>query len=748
MTRRRGCRALGLEVTWTFEFVGHGTLLHPRRDTVALDVGNRCEHGLLDQHQDEGLGPSTSRLVVTRPELVYDHLVGPWLDRADSGVDVRGVGWAPVITTHYSPDFDGVVSALLVQRLVEDGELPPWADALSHFAGAIDQGRLRFDKAWLETGRLPISCAFYARLGDDDTSRMQRGLSLLRAELAHLAQAVGDGGRWTASLFTGAHMGGWCSTDEGADIARDLRADYERYRADLATPGRVRADVTARLPLAPVGGAPWHPRLAARRDAKAMVVSEVPDSRMFKDWARADGFELLVIPRQLPRGVEGRTWLVVSIDPLAEDAQSEGRVTLRGLGAALESAERATRLAGGGDTRTGSPRWPGASNDDPWYDGRGHAYGIVDVPRDKSVLRHDQVVDLALDCSQWRLATETPSWSLQVVCPAAPRSGERVEPQAREAVGAGTATGLTRSLLHTVDRHLERIAERVDLPRELAHYGDAVEVRAYDVAWTWSPDVVATRFQVTYTGADLLAFLTDAGAWIAGLRDARWVLDAPLDVLPGEPTERVELAQLIYSRLTGTNLDLHPSMRVDHETYVAGGNVVRVPECDAAEDGWWCGVATAHLVHCYYILLAANLLEANRGEDEAERARVIRSALADLDLGAVSVHPRQQATYERLRAQSDASELTDKLRHQSDALRAEINNREEKSISFFVFVIGLMGLVEAVDVASELFKIGEGWARLILCVLFLALASLGLKVYRVNVIGEVRDRIRARLGGE
>ena len=59
-----------------------------------------------------------------------------------------------------------------------------------------------------------------------------------------------------------------------------------------------------------------------------------------------------------------------------------------------------------------------------------------------------------------------------------------------------------------------------------------------------------------------------------------------------------------------------------------------------------------------------------------------------------------------------------------------------------------MGLVEAVDVASELFNLGEGWARLILCVLFLALASLGLKVYRVNVISEVRDRIRARLGGE
>ena len=72
--------------------------------------------------------------------------------------------------------------------------------------------------------------------------------------------------------------------------------------------------------------------------------------------------------------------------------------------------------------------------------------------------------------------------------------------------------------------------------------------------------------------------------------------------------------------------------------------------------------------------------------------------------------------------------------------------------SLGVLRVGPVGLARRIATGGGLpwrpATFGEGWARLILCVLFLALASLGLKVYRVNVISEVRDRIRARLGGE
>ena len=47
-------------------------------------------------------------------------------------------------------------------------------------------------------------------------------------------------------------------------------------------------------------------------------------------------------------------------------------------------AEGAYRAAHGGETRSGLPRYEDAycTHDDPWYDGRGHDFGIVDSPRD------------------------------------------------------------------------------------------------------------------------------------------------------------------------------------------------------------------------------------------------------------------------------------------------------------------------------------------------------------------------------
>ena len=127
MLKRRGSADLGLQVDWQFEFVGHGKVLSSRPDTVALDVGNRLEPGVLDQHHDRDLAPSTSRLILEHPDLAYDHLMSPWLRRADDGVALEGKVWSPIITTHWSSDLDAVVSALLVQELVKNGTLPDWA---------------------------------------------------------------------------------------------------------------------------------------------------------------------------------------------------------------------------------------------------------------------------------------------------------------------------------------------------------------------------------------------------------------------------------------------------------------------------------------------------------------------------------------------------------------------------------------------------------------------------------------------
>jgi hypothetical protein len=79
---------------------------------------------------------------------------------------------------------------------------------------------------------------------------------------------------------------------------------------------------------------------------------------------------------------------VISVDP------SSG-LALTDLGARLDERESAARerlrAQHGVDlTRTGEPR-PGYANSDPWYDGRGHEYTIVDSPRAGSVLTVDEV---------------------------------------------------------------------------------------------------------------------------------------------------------------------------------------------------------------------------------------------------------------------------------------------------------------------------------------------------------------------
>jgi hypothetical protein len=45
----------------------------------------------------------------------------------------------------------------------------------------------------------------------------------------------------------------------------------------------------------------------------------------------------------------------------------------------------------------GTPRYPEISpSPDPWYDGRGHNYTIVDSPRSGTLLRYQQIIDCVL----------------------------------------------------------------------------------------------------------------------------------------------------------------------------------------------------------------------------------------------------------------------------------------------------------------------------------------------------------------
>jgi hypothetical protein len=89
---------------------------------------------------------------------------------------------------------------------------------------------------------------------------------------------------------------------------------------------------------------------------------------------------------------------IISVKP-------DSGITLKTLGARIEEEEAASRRALYGqddrvvDRETGQVKTPraGYSNPDPWYDGRGHQYTILDSPRSGTVLSPERIEELILE---------------------------------------------------------------------------------------------------------------------------------------------------------------------------------------------------------------------------------------------------------------------------------------------------------------------------------------------------------------
>ncbi|GMV41635.1 MAG: hypothetical protein AMXMBFR64_33510 [Myxococcales bacterium] len=397
---RTGARDLGLVTDWRFSFVDHGTPLQPISDAVILDVGNHLGPGILDQHQGDALGASTSELVLRWPEYVYDHLMSDWNRRARDGQALAGTPWSPAIVTHQFPDFDGVVSAHLAIRLVEDGDLPPYAAALVAYSTLVDAGRYRVETDHMETATHAVHMAFLAldTLRDkehperDDAWQMRTGIELLATAMCRVAEArVTAGSRpihAMADLLPGEPgVSAWRRDGVGAEIAPILDADLPTFlSADLPHARRIMVSLPSASGV--IEGVP------------GLVLGAPPVSKLSKYWVRGSGIPYLIWPyaecgSRIATLVDGEPRfprVVLSLDP---GWRADGRAPLlTGLGRALEEAEVAARAAQkDGDTRPRTPRFadPDCTCSDPWYDGRGHGHTIVDSPRDGTVLTYEAI---------------------------------------------------------------------------------------------------------------------------------------------------------------------------------------------------------------------------------------------------------------------------------------------------------------------------------------------------------------------
>lgn len=397
---RVGARSLGLSVTWRYHFVGHGTLLEPARDTVALDVGGQLCAGVIDQHQDGGLARSTSELLLRFPELVYGHLMNGWLERRDDGQALQGRAFAPTIVTHAAPDFDAMVSAWLVKQLVEQGAYPPCAAALVEYASRVDQGAWKVDLGQPDLATDALHLAYLMIMNQEEwrnDAMLERGFRLLDVALSALVADVQSPWKLRAEHFTPRADGplrAWRNVPEFAEVSAALLRDFAAYR-DVDKPA-ADASRTCLLPAADHGEPIRVP----------VFVAPVPTkSKLNKYWVRADGFPFFICPladapnvAESPRQrAASPSRVILSLDPTWRTAGGR-RPTLQGLGFRLEQAEAARRRDGGAtDPRGQPPRYEDGScdNADPWYDGRGHDHTIVDTPRAGTVLAFDEIVAIA-----------------------------------------------------------------------------------------------------------------------------------------------------------------------------------------------------------------------------------------------------------------------------------------------------------------------------------------------------------------
>jgi hypothetical protein len=467
-----GTRELGIYVKWSFGFVGHGSSATTTPGVVYLDVGNRLCRGVLDQHQDDSLGGCTSDLIVSHPEYVYNHLLDEVLSQHARGLLPAGTTLHLRIITHVNPDWDGMVSAFLVQRLVEDGELPAYTPALVAYSRDVDQGRFSI-RRYLEAGEsglralslLPhLAGLVVTYTHRDHAEALAAGMSLVRATIDGLLAAVPGPWSWTQDTFEtlqwtqeGPQLapgaGAWAKRNSFGGYSERIMADLDVWKAESADAARedILLPVDAResrVVLEPV------PSILLRRPSKSMLN---------KYWARAEGFLLFVCPYAGGMGSNGSlgtdevsSRVVISLPDDAGSWPAHQRPAhFRGLGALLEREETRLRLARS-QRRVGRPRWDDAAycdNADPWYDGRGHFFRILDTPRVGTLLPYANIVAHLKNARAWapldvEAADLTVDFHLSLPDAAPPMDGPDAEPlRAQSAWGPGGLSGTLRTWL-------------------------------------------------------------------------------------------------------------------------------------------------------------------------------------------------------------------------------------------------------------------------------------------------------------
>lgn len=392
---------MNADIHVTFKFMARRTAdvmgQPPPAGCVYVDWGDQNEGPFFDHY---GLAEVTCSTALVNSEEGWKRLRG-------IAAEARRTGSPMCVVTHRSPDLDSVASACTVLRAVcEDGE-PLHRDVVQYVL-AKDQGT--------EVGEDParsVALLFQAlkyQCADKDEETMWMGISLVDAvDRAARTRSFRLGWNDPADLVG--------TPGDTRTVQAAILDSRKRLRGVLANAPRL----LLALPSATGGN-----RKFGWVDGCLLDFAQLKSEPLgWKEYVRHDihgslqggGFGFMAVVSNK----RGRDNFIVSVDPRLG-------MSLEGLGAQLESAETreserlmpqadqwnerlkaiaAARKPGSGAPtllRHASPTRPGFENSDPWYDGRGHAYTIVDTPESGTVLERDMVLrqTLSLYDPLWR----------------------------------------------------------------------------------------------------------------------------------------------------------------------------------------------------------------------------------------------------------------------------------------------------------------------------------------------------------
>lgn len=368
--------------------------LYSQDSTVILDVGNKLTYGIIDHHHlknplkvNDKEFCSATGILSAYPSL---------LSNVDKEKQID-------IFVHEDPDFDCYASTYLAEYYLKHDQFPADYEILVDYAEKIDAGKQGIDFNQICTP-YTISLVIWTvienmygksiSLEEKYRLMMKRGLDLVEYMMTQL------------NTF---HVNEKCINHPGIlgidhpfqDEVKLLNDDYQKYEADLAN-----ETICEKSSI-----------FLATNDTRSEVVevdalfwNQVPKCSLHKLWARADvrspsksGYVFTFIPGEVVKKNKlDITKVTIAVDP-------DYGVSLGGLGKAveLEEQKKEKQIITDKDTlkkrrNEDNHRWNDdwCINEDPWYDGRGHEYTIVDSPSVGSLLTIEEIKNISLRYSK------------------------------------------------------------------------------------------------------------------------------------------------------------------------------------------------------------------------------------------------------------------------------------------------------------------------------------------------------------